>query len=904
MEPGGEQEANENPKVPSSHRDSPDEIVQSLLAPLPSIPGTTLNFDGIPFPGVGCDCAPPDTDGEVGLTQYVQIVNEGFEVFDKSTGASVLGPLAISTIWTGFGGLCETSGHGDPILIYDQLANRWVVSQFAGAAANPTDECVAVSTTSDATGSYNRYGFHLGSNFFDYPKLSVWPDAYYMSMIVFNSAGTAYLGPQPFAFDRTAMLAGNPATFVSTGVTGATESPYLPADMDGSTEPASGAPATFVEWPGGGTYKVFHFHADFGVPANSTFTVFATPSAAGFTELCPGTRACVPQLGVPSGSNLDGIGDRLMHRLAYRNFGDHESVVGNYTVRAGGVAGIRWFELRDVTAGPVTVFQESTYQPDASWRWMGSVAQDQAGNLALGFSTSSAAISPQIRYTGRLVTDPLNTLAQGEAHMFDGTGSQSGTSNRWGDYSAMSIDPVDDCTFWYTQEYYSTTGTFNWRTRIGNFKFTQCSSTTTPTPTSTPTRTPTGTPAPPTSSPTNTPTHTPTSTATMTSPPTNTQTITPTRTPTNTPTSTATSTPTPTHSPTRTPTNTPTPNLTAGPPTNTPTLTLTAGPPTETPTTTPTPAIPSPAPMSVDSHGSGATSNLNGVLEPGETVLVAPSWNNTTTVGLTFSGAASNLTGPAGPSYSIEDASADYGTVESGAITDCYDATPAHDCYLMTVAGARPATHWDATFDESLSLPYLKNWKLHVGDSFTDVPTSQQFYVFIENILHNGITGGCGAGIFCPTDPVTRAQMAVFLLKSKHGNAFVPPPCTGIFGDVPCPSQFANWVEELYAESITAGCSTSPLLYCPNDTVTRQQMAVFLLKALNGSGYVPPACTGIFGDVSCPSQFANWVENLYNRQITAGCSTNPLLYCPVAPNTRGQMAVFLVKTFGLQLYGP
>ena len=518
---------------------------------------------------------------------------------------------------------------------------------------------------------------------------------------------------------------------------------------------------------------------------------------------------------------------------------------------------------------------------------------------------------------------PLNTLAQGEAHLFDGTGSQTGTGNRWGDYSAMSIDPVDDCTFWYTQEYYSTSGTFNWRTRIGNFKFTQCSSTTTPTPTSTPTRTPTGTPVPPTSSPTNTPTHTPTSTATMPAPPTNTQTSTPTRTPTNTPTSTPTntptSTPTPTHSPTLTPTSTPTPTHsptltptnTATPtlsltltPTNTPTQTLTAGPPTETPTPTPTPAIPSPAPMSVDAHGSGATSNLNGVLEPGETVLVAPAWNNTTSVSLTFSGTASNLTGPAGPSYSIGDGSADYGTVGPGAITDCYDATPAHDCYLMTVAGARPAAHWDATFDESLSLPDLKNWKLHVGDSFTDVPTSQQFYAFIENIFHNGITGGCGAGIFCPADPVTRAQMAVFLLKSKHGNAFVPPPCAGIFGDVACPSQFANWIEELYAENVTAGCSTSPLLYCPGDTVTRQQMAVFLLKALNGSGYVPPACAGIFGDVACPSQFANWVENLYNRQITAGCSTSPLLYCPVDPNTRGQMAVFLVKTFGLQLYGP
>jgi hypothetical protein len=501
-----EGEANENPKLPTHHKDSPDEAVgRDLPVSLPSIPSPTLNFDGIPYPGVGCFCAPPDTNGEVGLTQYVQIVNEGYQVFNKTTGASVLGPSGIETIWSGFGGVCETAGHGDPVMLYDQLANRWVISQFAGSGV-PTDECVAVSVSSDATGSYNRYGFHLGSDFFDYPKLSVWPDAYYMSMNVFNSSGTAFLGPQPFAFDRAKMLAGQPATFVSTGITGgALEDSYLPADLDGSTLPTAGAPATFVEWPGSGAYRVFHFHADFAVPANSTFTLVSSPAAAGFTELCPLTRACVPQLGVSGSSNLDGIGDRLMHRLAYRNFGAFESVVGNFTVSSGGVAGIRWFELRNVTAGPVTVFQESTYQPDTDWRWMGSAAQDHQGNLALGFSASSTVISPQIRYAGRLVTDPTNTLAQGEAHLIDGTGSQLTTANRWGDYSALSVDPVDDCTFWYTQEYYSTTGSFNWRTRIGNFKFPGCSiGPPTPTVTGTP---PTNTPTP---TPTNTPTPTPT----------------------------------------------------------------------------------------------------------------------------------------------------------------------------------------------------------------------------------------------------------------------------------------------------------------------------------------------------------------------------------------------------------
>src|SRR5438046_6222225 len=207
------------------------------------MPGTTLNFDGIPFPGVACNCAPPDTNGEVGATQYVQIVNEGYQVFDKTSGASLLGPSGLATLWSGFGGVCQSNGNGDPVVLYDQLADRWVISQFAGVSV-PTDECIAVSTTGDATGSYFRYDYHLGSNFFDYPHLSVWPDAYYMSMNVFNSSGTAFLGPQPFAFDRSRMLLGLPATFITTGITGGSSGEaYLPADLAGDVPPPAGPAA-------------------------------------------------------------------------------------------------------------------------------------------------------------------------------------------------------------------------------------------------------------------------------------------------------------------------------------------------------------------------------------------------------------------------------------------------------------------------------------------------------------------------------------------------------------------------------------------------------------------------------------------------------------------------------------
>ena len=429
---GSNCELKENPKTGIFHLDAPDGALENqaaskLALDQPNIPGTTLNFEGIDFPGVVCNCAPPDPDGAVGLNQYVNEVNEGLQVFNKSTGASEFGPIAISSLWTGFGGVCEFNGHGDGIILYDHFANRWVVSQFAGTG-NPSDECVAVSTSADATGSYYRYGFHLGTNYFDYPKLGVWPDAYYMSMNVFNAAGTTFLGPQPFALDRNNMLLGNPATFVSpVGPLGGAIGPILPLDIDGPTLPASGAPETFVGFPAAGNYVIYHFHVDFGNPPASTWTTFATPAAALFTQLCStgsNTRACVPQSGVTtSTSGLDGIGDRLMHRAAYRNFGDHESVVTTYGVCAtgacgaagtgSGTSGVRWIELRNPTSGPVTVFQESTYQPDTTWRWLGSAAMDNAGDIAVGFSASSSTIFPQIRYAGRLSTDTDQHLGPG-----------------------------------------------------------------------------------------------------------------------------------------------------------------------------------------------------------------------------------------------------------------------------------------------------------------------------------------------------------------------------------------------------------------------------------------------------------------------------------------------------------
>ncbi len=303
--------------------------------------------------------------------------------------------------------------------------------------------------------------------------------------------------------------------------------------------------------------------------------------------------------------------------------------------------------------------------------------------------------------------------------------------------------------------------------------------------------------------------------------------------------------------------------------------------------------------LSVDIHPSDdMSSNLNGLLEEGETVRIEPAFRNSRSSDLDLAGTALALTGPPGPIYAIDDDSADYGTIPAGGSAGCADATG--DCFEVSVMGPRPAQHWDALLDETLSADDAQTWTLHVGGSFLDVPTTHLFYTYVENILHHSVTEGCGSDSYCPADPVRRDQMAVFLLKAIHGASYVPPGCYGWLLDVPCPSQFADWVEQLVREDITVGCGGSH--YCPSNPVTRAQMAAFLLKAKHGPSYVPPACKGVFLDVPCSSPFAPWIEQLSRESITAGCGGGN--YCPNGSITRGQMAVFLVKTFGLRLYGP
>ena len=304
--------------------------------------------------------------------------------------------------------------------------------------------------------------------------------------------------------------------------------------------------------------------------------------------------------------------------------------------------------------------------------------------------------------------------------------------------------------------------------------------------------------------------------------------------------------------------------------------------------------------LAVDARSSGS-SNQNGIVEPGETAVVEPFWENPPGGAVSLAGAASGFGGPGGAAYTIADGSAAYGAPAFGAPASCFLA--GGNCFALGVSSAspRPAPHWDAVFTETVNGEAAKTWTLHVGASFADVPSDDPFYSKIETLFHAGVTAGCSGANYCPGDPVTRAQMAVFLLKGKLGLAYAPPTGTGTrFADVP-PGSFAlDWIEDLADSGITAGCDAS--LYCPGRAVTRAQMAVFLLKAKHGSAWAPPPAAGVFADVPASSNFAPWIEELASEGITAGCGGGN--YCPDAPNTRAQMAAFIDATFGLSMYGP
>jgi hypothetical protein len=445
-----------------------------------SVDGIGKGFSG-PQGSFVVGSAPPDTTGAVGETQFVQWVNSSFVVLDKKSGAAVFGPVPGNTLWQGLGGNapvpCEVNNDGDPIVQYDKAAKRWVLSQFSVSNGNFA-QCIAVSTTPDALGTYFRYEYTQPA-FNDYPKMGVWSDGYYVSYNMFGGLS----GARACAYDRNKMLVGAPTAAEQCFQLSSSFFGLLPSDLDGNTLPPAGRPNYFVGlglFPN--TLDLWRFHVDWSNPNNTTFGtgVNNLPDAkidvARFSDACNGTgETCVPQTGTPQ--QLDSLGERLMFRLAYRNLGTHEALLVNHSVDTGppnSRTGVRWYEIRNPNLAPA-VFQQGTYAPDLDHRWMGSIAMDKLGNIVLGYNVSGS-ISPSIRLTSRFPTDPLGRFGK-EVVLQKGTGSQgtpTDSLSRWGDYSGLAVDPTDDCTFWYTAEYGKESGTFNWHTRIASFKLDKC----------------------------------------------------------------------------------------------------------------------------------------------------------------------------------------------------------------------------------------------------------------------------------------------------------------------------------------------------------------------------------------------------------------------------------------------
>lgn len=462
--------------------------------------GSAFEGPGAGLAGFSMTSTPADPTMAVGPNHIVAWVNNQYVVFSKN-GTPLLGPLDGKTLFTGMTNICASTNRGDPILQYDKMADRWILSQFAftvngqGSASAPFYQCVAVSTTNNPTGTYYRYSISFSAvGFNDYGKLGVWPDGYYTTYNMYSSGG-ASLGAGLCASDRIKMLAGDPTATTLCAPAGsyAGGAAFLPADLDGTTLPTTSSQGNIVaRFSFGGTsIRLMKVKPNF-----STGTITVTNGLGGapgtYIELpvgptvvaCNGTGGeCIPQ---PNTSTLlDSIGDRLMYRLAFRNRGGQESIVVTQAVDPDGSgprsSAIRWYEIRAPFSTSPAIYQNATYDPGAKGdRWMSSAAMDKMGNILIGYNVVDATnnLKPSIRIAGRYRSD-IRNLLQGESTIVTGTGSQTVRSSgsaltRWGDYTTMQVDPVDDCTFWYIGEYLTTDGVFNWQTRIASFKFNGC----------------------------------------------------------------------------------------------------------------------------------------------------------------------------------------------------------------------------------------------------------------------------------------------------------------------------------------------------------------------------------------------------------------------------------------------
>lgn len=482
--------------------------LQALQMSTTAIPAPLANFEGMSnqdnFNVWGFRVNPPDPMGDVGPNHYVELINLVFGVYDKA-GNMLLGPVGIGDLWAEFAIPDCTDPSGDPVVLYDQFEDRWLLSQFTTSGLTDTTRpfwnCVAISTTPDPTGTYYRYAFETSQfqYFPDYPKYGVWTDSYILTTREFGPTDEYGIGV--YALEKSKMIDGDPnARAVSFFIDGNDPAllplvgdGLLPADIDGKQKPKTGTPIPLVgtqdaEAGYGATFDALNIW-DLIVKWRSTpvasLTLKTQLPVAAFDSIfpCGPSRGCIPQPGI---SNPDQYLDILSYRqrptwrLAYRNFKSYETLVTNQSVEAlPGIAGVRWYEIRRVN-GTYSLYQQGTYAPDDGvHRWMGSIAMDKYGNMALGYSVSNATtVFPGIRYTGRLFGDPLGQMTLGEGVVINGTGVQRTNNSRWGDYTSMNVDPKDDCTFWYVNEYYTLAGqqssTAGWQTRIASFKLPGC----------------------------------------------------------------------------------------------------------------------------------------------------------------------------------------------------------------------------------------------------------------------------------------------------------------------------------------------------------------------------------------------------------------------------------------------
>jgi hypothetical protein len=486
--------------LPTDHGYTGDGALQTTTgAPTPGVRGTaTIPSPSLTFEGLsnqdnanlfGFQVSPPDPVGDVGPNDYVEMVNLTFAVYSK-TGTRRLGPVSIGALWDGFAVPDCTDLSGDPIVLYDQLNDRWILTQLTARGPIFYD-CVAVSQTGDPTGAYFRYAFSAGENFPDYPKYGVWSNAYFLATREF-APDNSFAGDGLYALESDKLREGDPSARMVKFLLAPGAAPYLPgdgllpADIDGTRRPPAKSPELFVGSMDDGAFygapfdalNVFQFSIEWKATPVASFTLAAQLPVAPFDSIfpcSPGSRNCIPQPGTTNKVDILSYRQRPTWRLAYRNFGTYEALVTNQSVEAlPGVAGVRWYEIRRV-GSQLSLFQQGTYAPDDGVnRWMGSLAMDKLGDMALGFSVSNATdVFPGIRYTGRLKGDPLGQITLGEAVLIDGSGSQT-VSARWGDYTSMNLDPSNDCTFWYVNEYYQVSSARGWQTRIGNFTLPGC----------------------------------------------------------------------------------------------------------------------------------------------------------------------------------------------------------------------------------------------------------------------------------------------------------------------------------------------------------------------------------------------------------------------------------------------